>query len=189
MCICLYVPCGHLLGKSWPLGSCLWCLTVSLLLSNWYPGSGVVLDCIDSWSLHPYLLLLRYYVVGFKTEKIFMCNYFEFGPAVQDMLEEALGKSIFNLDQWFQDKMVMRRSRIFCQGWVGGGGGGGGGMRLFFFFLVINIFHRGPYGLPSWSNWTQGVRIRFSKETFPTCDFPGGPRPTVPPSGSTHDGV
>ena len=24
------------------------CLTVSLLLSHWYPGSGVVLDCIDS---------------------------------------------------------------------------------------------------------------------------------------------
>ena len=25
----------------------LWCLTVSLSLSDWYPGSGVVLDCID----------------------------------------------------------------------------------------------------------------------------------------------
>ena len=23
---------------------------------HWYPGSGVALDCIDSWSLHPYLL-------------------------------------------------------------------------------------------------------------------------------------
>ena len=30
--------------------------TVSLSLSYWYPGSGVLLDCIDSWSLHPYLL-------------------------------------------------------------------------------------------------------------------------------------
>ena len=30
--------------------------TLSLSLSHWYPGSGVVLDCIDSWSLHPYLL-------------------------------------------------------------------------------------------------------------------------------------
>ena len=29
--------------------------TVSLSLSHWYPGSGVVLDCINSWSLHPYL--------------------------------------------------------------------------------------------------------------------------------------
>ena len=28
--ICLYGPCGHLLGKGWPLGSCLLCLTVSL---------------------------------------------------------------------------------------------------------------------------------------------------------------
>ena len=52
--VCLYVLCGHLLGKAWPLGSRLWCLTVSLSLSHWYPGSGVVLDCIDSWSLYPY---------------------------------------------------------------------------------------------------------------------------------------
>ena len=31
--------------------------SVSLSLSHWYPGSGVVLDCIDSLSLHHYLLL------------------------------------------------------------------------------------------------------------------------------------
>ena len=30
------------------LGSRLWCLTVSLSHSHWYPGPGVVLDCIDS---------------------------------------------------------------------------------------------------------------------------------------------
>ena len=30
--------------------------TVSLSLSHWYPRTGVVLDCIDSRSLHPYLL-------------------------------------------------------------------------------------------------------------------------------------
>ena len=34
--------------------------TVSLSLSHWYPGSGVVLYCIDSWSLHPYLLKTRF---------------------------------------------------------------------------------------------------------------------------------
>ena len=33
--------------------------SVSLSLSHWYPGSGVVLDCIDSWSLQPYLLYKR----------------------------------------------------------------------------------------------------------------------------------
>ena len=32
--------------------------TMSLSLSHWYPGSGVVLDCIDSWCLHPYLLCM-----------------------------------------------------------------------------------------------------------------------------------
>ena len=68
--------------KSWPLGSRLWGLTASLLLSHCNPGSGVVqynnntkfiyivgdtnkfcivivvLDCVDSWSLHPFLLYL-----------------------------------------------------------------------------------------------------------------------------------
>ena len=46
--VCLYVPSGPLLGKGWPLGSRLWCLTVCLSLSRWCPGSGVVLDSIDS---------------------------------------------------------------------------------------------------------------------------------------------
>ena len=32
--------------------------SVSLSLFHWYPGSGVVLDCIDSCSLHHYLLSL-----------------------------------------------------------------------------------------------------------------------------------
>ena len=57
--VCLLVPCGHLLGKDWLRSSCLWCLIVSLLLSHWYPGSGVVLDCIDSWSLPSFLLSRR----------------------------------------------------------------------------------------------------------------------------------
>ena len=33
--------------KDRPLGSRLWCLIVNLSLSHCYPGSGVVLDCID----------------------------------------------------------------------------------------------------------------------------------------------
>ena len=47
----LYVPCGHQLGKGWPLGSRLWSLTVSFSLSHWYPGSVVILDCINCWYL------------------------------------------------------------------------------------------------------------------------------------------
>ena len=46
--VCLYMPCGHLLGKGWPLGSRSWRLTVNLSLSHWYPGSGDVLDFIDT---------------------------------------------------------------------------------------------------------------------------------------------
>ena len=48
VCVCSYVPCGHLLGKDLPLGSRLWYPILSLSLAHWYPGSGVVLDCIDS---------------------------------------------------------------------------------------------------------------------------------------------
>ena len=40
----------------WERADLLALVCVSLSLSHWYPGSGVVLDCIDSWSLHPYLL-------------------------------------------------------------------------------------------------------------------------------------
>ena len=81
MYVCLYVLCGHLLGKGWPLGSRLWCLTLSLSLSHWYPGSGVVLDCIDSWSLHPYLLCLHLRLWYFL---IIPTNYFDLEHTYQD---------------------------------------------------------------------------------------------------------
>ena len=48
VCVCLYVSCGHLLGKGLTLGSRLRCITVSFSLSHLYPWSRVVLDCIDS---------------------------------------------------------------------------------------------------------------------------------------------
>ena len=62
--LCLLCLCAHLfICALWsPAGKGLtsWLSSVvsavSLSLSHWYPGSGVVLDCIDSWSLHPYLL-------------------------------------------------------------------------------------------------------------------------------------
>ena len=53
--ICLLMPCGHLLEQDWLLGSRLWCLLLSLLLSHWYHGSGMVLEYIDSWSLPSFL--------------------------------------------------------------------------------------------------------------------------------------
>ena len=61
--VCLYVLCGHLLGKGWPLGSRLWYLTVSLSLSHWYPGSGVVLDSFKI----PDLCNLTYFAQGHST--------------------------------------------------------------------------------------------------------------------------
>ena len=54
--VCSLLPFGHLLGKGSPLGSSLWCLYVFCHFQMWYPGSGVVLDCIDSWSFPSFLL-------------------------------------------------------------------------------------------------------------------------------------
>ena len=56
VCVCLSMPCVHLLERGWPLGFRLWCLILKLSLFHWYPGSGAVLDCIDSWSLPSFLL-------------------------------------------------------------------------------------------------------------------------------------
>ena len=44
VCMCLVVNCWERADLLALLG----CLTVSLSLSHWYPGSGVVLDCINS---------------------------------------------------------------------------------------------------------------------------------------------
>ena len=48
--VCLCVLCGRLLGGGGGLASWLSFVvsSVGLSLSHWYPGSGVVLDCIDS---------------------------------------------------------------------------------------------------------------------------------------------
>ena len=53
--------------------------SVSLSLSHWYPGSGVVLDCIDSWSLHHYLLLTHTDIHTYKSthaQDVVPCDYF-----------------------------------------------------------------------------------------------------------------
>ena len=53
VCVCLVVTCWEGLTSwlSFVVSNC------EFSLSHWYPGSGVVLDCIDSWSLHHYFVL------------------------------------------------------------------------------------------------------------------------------------
>ena len=57
--VCEFLRCCHLKGKGWPLVSCLWCLLWFCYFPIWYPETGVVLNCIDSWSLLSFLLQLR----------------------------------------------------------------------------------------------------------------------------------
>ena len=66
--VCLFVPCGHLLGKGWPLGSSLWCLIGSLSLSHWYPGSGVLIVSIpDLYTLTYFCQVLAQFKRHVKT--------------------------------------------------------------------------------------------------------------------------
>ena len=46
--VCLYLLCGQPAGKGLTSWLSFVVSSVSLSLSHWYPGSGVVLDCIDS---------------------------------------------------------------------------------------------------------------------------------------------
>ena len=46
--VCLCVLCGHLLGGGLTSWLSFVVSAVGLSLSHWYPGSGVVHDCIDS---------------------------------------------------------------------------------------------------------------------------------------------
>ena len=59
-------------------------------------------------------------------------------------------------------------------------------------FLVINVFHRGPYGPPLRSNWAKGFRLLLERGPYQQLFFifrggwgGGGPDP-MPLPGSTH---
>ena len=63
------------------------------------------------------------------------------------------------------------------------------------YFLVINVFHRGPYGPPLRSNWTLGPIasrgwsvLGFLRNHIANCVLlgGGGSGPPVRPSVSTH---
>ena len=102
--VCLCVLCGHLLGKGWPLGSRLWCLTVSLSLSHWCPGSGVELDCI-----HPDLCTLTY----FKAFKMmyFHKNYFDMFCYMQIIYKFRNNLKIWYLLLWPTWKISCLKAR------------------------------------------------------------------------------
>ena len=62
--ICLYVLCGHLLGKGWPLGSRLWCLLwvchfpIGILGQVWY----LIVSIPDLCNLITFLYLFTFYI-------------------------------------------------------------------------------------------------------------------------------
>ena len=65
--------------------------SVSLSLSHWYPGSGVVLDCIISWSLQPYLLCMKHHLIRPKIP--LKC---EFGKCKQNIKLHNNNNNIYN---------------------------------------------------------------------------------------------
>ena len=105
--LCLLCLCARLFicalcspaGKGLTFGSRLWCLTMSLSLSHWYPVSRVVLDCIDSWSLHDYLLSFACY----QTVK-------QFGSRSDSMFSMVWSSSNWHKKDKLADKWAKRVS-------------------------------------------------------------------------------
>ena len=60
MRVCLYVLCGHLLGKGWPLGSRLWCIIWHFDPNPRVRGLGSVGKIFATMLLHSWFPLIRY---------------------------------------------------------------------------------------------------------------------------------
>ena len=86
--------------------------TVSLSLSHWYPGSGVVLDCIDSWSLHPYLLCLTKACILFRVTAA--CNNMSSIMSKNDKFEYLVTPPTF-LTQLLQDRNTKINSKTLLK--------------------------------------------------------------------------
>ena len=87
--------------------------SVSLSLSHWYPGSGVVLDCIDSWSLQPYLLCLT---SGCQSQIFFPCSVAHSTMHVE--IQTILSGGPFFSKQHILQKAYRPPSRSYWTQWV-----------------------------------------------------------------------
>ena len=99
--------------KCWPLGSRLWRLIVKLPLSHWYPGSGVVLDCIDDWSFPSFLL---WCVVKHQTIKqkfwLWKCGtYWNYVIKIKTLLKASLWPLIHHESYLFSCTSTTPESR------------------------------------------------------------------------------
>ena len=84
-----------------------------------YPGSGVVLDCIDSWSLHPYLLsffsISRSCQLGDPLSPYIFINFPEFISIKVRNNKSTKGKHISNLSIRFHNIRVIHQCFSIAQ--------------------------------------------------------------------------
>ena len=66
--VCLFVPCGHQLGKVWPLGSSLWCLIVVNRHKKYITPKMIIIrglyfehkfGCVKEVSMRPFFYALK----------------------------------------------------------------------------------------------------------------------------------
>ena len=78
LCFLDNVFCDHLLEMGWPLGSFVCCVILTICFCHfplWCPGSDVVLDCFDSWSLRsPPLCRWKSKAVTWDLKQCGMCD-------------------------------------------------------------------------------------------------------------------
>ena len=104
--VCLYVLCGHLLGKGWPLGSRLWCLLwvchfpIGILGQVWYLIVSIpdlcnlitlIVSIPDLWLLtYFYILSNKKWELSFNIAKIYACTFLSTFVMWQVIQEESL---------------------------------------------------------------------------------------------------
>ena len=86
----------------------------------WYPGSGVVLDCIDSWSLQPYLLSFTVWLSwGRRKSVCSLCL-----PSTGDF--DNLGAQYLSVNK--DSHQLPQCGFVFYRGWS---------VRILLFFVLI----------------------------------------------------
>ena len=98
--LCSLLPCGHQTGKGWPLGPCLWYLLWFCYFPIWYPGTRVILDCIDYWSF-----CLSYFENSTCDPLLHIINHLKFIVSIQmenPVIIQGVNSTCSNLTYHYQ---------------------------------------------------------------------------------------
>ena len=131
--VCLYVLCGHLLGKGWPLSSRLWCLLwvchfpIGILGQVWY----LIVSIPDLCTI-TYFLFIVTPIVGVCICSMFCCTLLYVHSSIAIIL---IGKrelvTLLNLSSWclvMVYRLFLTVPRVIC------------GLWLWYFLIILTYY-------------------------------------------------